>query len=338
MFCRYKMPLLEVIGFTCTGHNFSVAYAFMAHENEESYAWVLRNLQHLFNGKVPNAIMTDRELGLIAAVKEVYPDVQHLLCWVHVLRSCEEAALDYTGDPDKVAQYKSECRGLFMSRTNETYQSRKKGMYARWGMYPKLMSHLEGTWLMDYHTNIVCAFTDHVLHFGTRSTNRAESAHSMLKTALNCAQGDFITVVDAIHRTVTHQIHEVKGHLEMARYKSPHPGPLAWLFSRVIDVVSVPCFNLLQGLYKKVAANQYDVLCNDKWFTTSLGIPCAHDIADCLLTQTPIMPGQIHPFWKQLCWDGQPGEDPEDFIPLNASQVISYNYTFLDPYDLAHIH
>ena len=67
------MPLLEIIGFTCTGYNFSVAYAFILHENQDTYAWVLYNLQHLFGGNVPEAILTDREQGLIAAQREVYP-------------------------------------------------------------------------------------------------------------------------------------------------------------------------------------------------------------------------------------------------------------------------
>ena len=123
----------------------------------------------------------------------------------------------------------------------------------------------------------------------------------MLKRTLDNSQGDFAIVVEAIHRTLTHQIHEVKGSMETDRFKVPNAAPATWLFTRIVRIVSMLCFKRVWKVYESVVAKKHHLDCRDKWLRTSIGIPCAHDIEHCLNTHTPIMPSQIHPFWKQLC-------------------------------------
>ena len=148
----------------------------------------------------------------------------------------------------------------------------------------------------------------------------------MLKRALENSQGDFTIVVDAIHRTLTHQINELKRSMENDRFKSPNTAPVTWLFSRIVNIVSMICFQHVFKLYEAVAAKEHHQECRDKWLTTSIDIPCAHDIEHCLNTHTPIMPSQIHRFWKQLCWEGVGEHNPEDTVPLNSSQVLCNLY------------
>ncbi|KAI5650488.1 hypothetical protein M9H77_36493 [Catharanthus roseus] len=44
----YNMPLLEVVGMTPTGKNFTVASAFMRNEQATTYRWVLQQIKHLY--------------------------------------------------------------------------------------------------------------------------------------------------------------------------------------------------------------------------------------------------------------------------------------------------
>ena len=74
---------------TCTKKNFVIGFGFMSHENTDTYIWALGQLVYLMRGNLPNVIVTDRELGFIAALREVLPNVRHMLCTVHVLRRCE---------------------------------------------------------------------------------------------------------------------------------------------------------------------------------------------------------------------------------------------------------
>ena len=62
--------------------------------------------------------------------------------------------------------------------------------------------------------------------------------------------------------------------------------------------------------------------CTDGWWQVSYSLPCPHEIQSCVERSTPIMPSQIHRFWKQLSWERLPDvEDPEDYIPMDPTQL-----------------
>ena len=113
--------------------------------------------------------VTDREQGLIKALGTVYPHVQHNLCHVHILRKCEEYAFAVYKDPAIQSRFKSECRGLLLSMSEESYEARRGGLWARW---PGLMPKIQRVWLTPYRRNIVRAWTDVAFHIGTWTTNR----------------------------------------------------------------------------------------------------------------------------------------------------------------------
>ncbi|KAI5666150.1 hypothetical protein M9H77_16003 [Catharanthus roseus] len=45
---KYNMLLLECVGMTPTGKNFTVATAFMCNEQATTYRWVLQQINHLY--------------------------------------------------------------------------------------------------------------------------------------------------------------------------------------------------------------------------------------------------------------------------------------------------
>ncbi|KAI5683255.1 hypothetical protein M9H77_04483 [Catharanthus roseus] len=45
---KYNMPLLECVGMTPTGKNFTMATAFMCNEQATTYRWVLQQIKHLY--------------------------------------------------------------------------------------------------------------------------------------------------------------------------------------------------------------------------------------------------------------------------------------------------
>ena len=87
--CRYNMHLLEMIGMTCTNLTFNIGFAFMDKEDTPSFAWVLWHLRKLYEDLdvMPTTIVTDRDKALINAIHKVFieEEVQHLLCWVHII-------------------------------------------------------------------------------------------------------------------------------------------------------------------------------------------------------------------------------------------------------------
>ena len=143
------------------------------------YSWAAGILACLYRGlgegtrTFPCIIQTDRELGLINALRRVFPTVQHRLCWVHIDRKCGEMALQLGRSTEIQQAFKNDVWSLMSSRSVASYDRRRRGMHARWHeRVPDLMRYLENTWLVPYSQNIVRAWTDTTLHFGTRTTNR----------------------------------------------------------------------------------------------------------------------------------------------------------------------
>jgi len=90
---KYNMPFLQIIGITSTKKTYSIAFAFMHDETEESYVWVLKSLKSMLDECMqPRVIVTDRELALMSACQQVFPDATRLLCRWHIfqciLRKC----------------------------------------------------------------------------------------------------------------------------------------------------------------------------------------------------------------------------------------------------------
>ena len=74
------MPLCEVIGMTPTNHNFLVVFCLMRDEAAVLYSWVLQGLRDIFGtAQTPSVIVTDRDEGLSAAIRDVFPGKKVLL-------------------------------------------------------------------------------------------------------------------------------------------------------------------------------------------------------------------------------------------------------------------
>ena len=91
---KQKWPLCEIIGMTSTNHNFLVVFCLMRDEAAVSYLWVLERLRHIFGRfQTPNVIVTDRDEGLSAAIRDVFPGKKFIL--INYCRSIYYIYLNY---------------------------------------------------------------------------------------------------------------------------------------------------------------------------------------------------------------------------------------------------
>jgi MULE transposase domain len=82
---KFKIPLLNIVGTTCLGENFYVAFAFLAKEEKEDYTWALEQLRGIFEN--PNQLkvtITDCERALLNGLRTVFPTSERLLCIWHI--------------------------------------------------------------------------------------------------------------------------------------------------------------------------------------------------------------------------------------------------------------
>ncbi|XP_065847430.1 uncharacterized protein [Euphorbia lathyris] len=208
---KYKMPFFEIIGITPSNKNFLIAYAIMKDETEGSYMWVLEKLKLLLGADVhPTAIATDRELGLMRPVREVFPDTHHLLCIWHINKDVEDrvgklCGLKVFGEIFKNSKWKNIIEAPKVAEYEEAVIS-MKNTYAKW---PRVIEYVETTWLV--HKEKFCrAWTNKVLHLGNTTTCRVESSHAQLKQWLNSSTGALDTVWAKVHKDIEAQIEAIK--------------------------------------------------------------------------------------------------------------------------------
>ena len=83
------MYLVNIVGVSSTGRTFIITQAFLSAEGEEDYSFILEWLRsvYVYAGlDMPISIISDRALGLLVALKAIFPTSYYLLCTVHVNR------------------------------------------------------------------------------------------------------------------------------------------------------------------------------------------------------------------------------------------------------------
>ena len=83
---KYRLPLLQIVGVTCTCLSFSAGFAFLSSEKEKNFIWTLQNFRgSLLTSHVgPEVIVCDKDLTLMNVINIVFPKARNLLCRFHI--------------------------------------------------------------------------------------------------------------------------------------------------------------------------------------------------------------------------------------------------------------
>jgi hypothetical protein len=96
------MPLLDIVGFACTGASVFLGWAFISNEREETYTLLMDYIAEIYahiqqtNPSFPpgpSTILTDKETGLINAIHTVFPDTHTIVCIWHINMNLMKHAL-----------------------------------------------------------------------------------------------------------------------------------------------------------------------------------------------------------------------------------------------------
>lgn len=190
---RYGMPFFEIVGVTPTNQNFLVGYVFMRNETTESYRWVLQKLRELIGyDKEPSVFLSDRELGLCAALREVFPGTAHFLCRWHINKDVEARVTNMFKNKKIGASFKNGKWKRIMDATTEAdFHVAVDKMKVSWASYPAVITYVSNTWLPHAKKFVTC-WTNQVLHFGNTSNCRVESQHSAVKMWFESSTGSLL--------------------------------------------------------------------------------------------------------------------------------------------------
>ncbi|KAI3516123.1 hypothetical protein L1887_15033 [Cichorium endivia] len=144
---KYNKPFVQIVGVTSTQKTFSIGFVFMHREKEANYAWALNCLKSILDDCMqPRVIITDRELALINACGQVFPNATRLLCRWHIeqniLKNCRPS-IRSQHDWDS---FKSKWKLLVNSPTWVAYMENYKGLHSVLAKYPGVLKYIEQTW------------------------------------------------------------------------------------------------------------------------------------------------------------------------------------------------
>jgi hypothetical protein len=84
---KFKMPLLHIVSFACTGAIFTSTVAFLSVKTIEDYEWALNTYKDFMGNYLPLAIVTDCELALMRVIEIVFPVAHKMFCRWHICKN-----------------------------------------------------------------------------------------------------------------------------------------------------------------------------------------------------------------------------------------------------------
>lgn len=169
----YRLPLLEIIGITSTEMTFSVAFAYVESEREDSYTWVLNRLKSMMDdGAMPEVIVTNRELALMNAIGKVFPTAKNLLCRWNINRSVLTQCKKWFETKEDRDTFMCRWNMLVFSSSEDEYMENLSELQREFVEYPEMLEYVTNTWLDKYKERFVAAWTNMIMHFGNVTTNK----------------------------------------------------------------------------------------------------------------------------------------------------------------------
>jgi hypothetical protein len=84
---KFKMPLLHIVSFACTGATFTSAIVFLSAKTIENYEWALNTYKDFMGNYLPLAIVTNRELALMRATEIAFPVAHKMFYRWHICKN-----------------------------------------------------------------------------------------------------------------------------------------------------------------------------------------------------------------------------------------------------------
>ncbi|XP_010277289.1 PREDICTED: protein FAR1-RELATED SEQUENCE 4-like [Nelumbo nucifera] len=121
---KYTLKLAPFMGVNHHGQYVLLGCALVTDETKSSFLWVLKTWLTAMQGKPPNAIITDQDEALTAAIGVVFPEVRHRFCLWHIMRKVPEK-LDAVCKENPGFMYKFE-KCIYDSLTVDEFERRWK--------------------------------------------------------------------------------------------------------------------------------------------------------------------------------------------------------------------
>ena len=296
---RYGMPLLNVVGVTATNQTFTAFNCFMNTESAESYVWALRNFAKMLRENTDTLVfVTDRELGLMKAIKTVFPKAKNLLCTWHIEKNVLANCRSSFRTEQNFQEFFRRWSLLINAETVDDFDTRRGQLQSFCSSKKHVWNYLNATWLSLKEHFVKCFLVD-TLHFGNFATSRVEGSHASMKKVLEVSTGDLPTVTAKLDTFYIRQFDYIASEFSKQRRIKKHvyEGTVLW---DVAGKVSEYALKKAHDAYLSLGnacADYTDVNCRCS-SRISYGLPCYHVISTAKHRNVQLSEHDFHDQWQ----------------------------------------
>ncbi|KAL4292911.1 hypothetical protein AHAS_Ahas18G0075400 [Arachis hypogaea] len=231
---KYNNPLVIFSG--CNHHGQTVIFgsSLLSDETTETYKWLLETFVEAMGGKSPKAVITDGDLAMRDAIKNVLPDATHRLCGWHLQRNaCENI---------KNSNFLRDFKGLIYDNNDQRDFDR------RWAAILDKHNLVGSTWMeKTYETREMwshCFLRDNFFGY-IRTTSQCKGINSLIRFYVNRKN----TLIDFMHN-LDRALKEYRNNELIADFKSQCSEPVM-ITSLEVYERSASCY-FMRNIFKEI--------------------------------------------------------------------------------------
>ncbi|XP_077213947.1 protein FAR1-RELATED SEQUENCE 4-like isoform X2 [Tasmannia lanceolata] len=176
----YNMPFAPFVGVNHHGQIIFFGCALISDESKATYVWLFKMWLRAMFGRAPPTILTDHDLTIKEAIKEVFPDTSHHFCLWHISQKISQ----------KLSPLLQDEHGEFMKKWKLCiYDSVTiKQFEERWISLMEKFDLTENKWiqsLFEDRQQWVPVFLKNTFFAGMNTTQRGESINAFFDAYVN---------------------------------------------------------------------------------------------------------------------------------------------------------
>ena len=178
---KYRLPLLEIVGVTCTGLSFSAGFAFLSSEKEKNFIWALQKFRgSLLTSHVgPEVIVCDRDLALMNAINIVFPKARNLLCRFHINKNVKAKCKMLVDSVEAWEVVMDSWKTIIDCIEIGKFDGFVKFFETICSQWPLLVQYVKNTWIIPHKEKFVKCWTNSLMHLGNTTSNRYINAFTL---------------------------------------------------------------------------------------------------------------------------------------------------------------
>jgi len=323
---RYGWILHHIGGFTAQSRSIAFAFILLPEDRQKQldYIWGMQKVKDMIftdEHPVPGCWMTDRELAVNLALKEVFPTTNLMLCTWHIDKCIETQArkLSIVATEDDLKQFMEMWKTL---RSSESIEIFTENLNLFKATYPRqeLIAYLEKEWL-PYAKHFANFSTDRVRHLGTYVDSRIESMHHVMKGyGLVNDKAGFDELTRGLSQYCAQQVSQVAYHEGVDSLQPKKKFLEIPIFADVVKLVSSTALELVYKEYtiaiESLTNNTSLSPCSGK-YDVIMGLHCKHKCKKAIETKKTLSLSDFYQHWQNISRAAQPlSSDIPKILPV----------------------